>query len=857
MAARPAKRQRRSTRILSDDDDESLALPEPAVRTPKAHRQLSLEEGNGALSLSPTSNRTQSLQSTPRKESKASPKASPDKTRKSNRLKKEPDKTKSLHTFFGKVSEEQRWQRKKSNTPEVLLTGDDLDAIVDDDLSDDALLALDENASQGSVFDRRKGITGAPGANKIGPSGSRFLKPSVPSNQPSPRSQSPAKVETQAHAPWSDRYGPISLDELAVHKKKVTDVHQWFEAVISGRRRQKLLVLKGPAGTGKTATVSLIAKTLGLSPVCWQNPGSSDTASNGSVTFQFDDFLNRGGQFASLAFGNGAEPDTNAVSNRQVLVVEEFPTSIMRSADSFRSVIIRFLNRPFVAPAQPFSNATANSQGVYPVVMIISETLLSSSTSFSDSFTAHRLLGPEILAHPATTVIEFNPVAQTYIHKALDLVVKKEARNSMRRRVPGSAVIQRLAEMGDVRNAVNALEFLCVRTDINSDWSGTVAGKPKKSKDLARLTQMEKDSLKLVGQRETTLDMFHATGKVVYNKREDLREADPQAEPPPRLPDHLMHLYQPKASEVDIEALFNETGTDIQTFVSSLHENYALSCNGPTFVDSFDDCAAILSTSDILNPDSRRTLRSRTGNAVSYTILQAGSTDALRQDEISFHVATRGLIFSLPYPVSRAAPSSGRNSDKYKIFYPTSLRLWKPVEEVDALISLFRHDKSLSNEGTHVSVGGVASWKNTNFGTSQTSGYEADIDNIRHRKTTHSPADLVLDVLPYLARIKAARKEDTKSINRITQIQNAALILTGDEPDEDQPSDEVIVSATRVRTGTSGTVTKPATSTLAASLSFGKKVATLSRSDPYKSEDNTSSQLENLFLEDDDIVDDG
>lgn len=851
MASRPAKRQRKSTRVISDDEDDvSLQVDAPS-RTPKAQRQLSLNEnGANALSLSPTAISSRKTQPVAKKKGKSTPQSSPEKPRKSTRLSK-PEKSKPIQNFFGKATEDQRWQRKKSKTPEVTIE-EELEAIEDDELSDTDLLGLADAGTSSSTV-RGRLLAGRPSTDvKAATNGHRFLKPTLPFKRPDTAIQRQSVTdESMSAPPWSERYAPTTLDELAVHKKKVADVQQWFEGVISGRSRQKLLVLKGPAGSGKTITVNIVTKALGLGAVYWQNPGTNDTSINGSAAVQFDDFLNRGGQFGSLGFDD-AELSTREASKHQALVVEEFPSSTSRSlgGDAVRAAVNRFLMRNGSAASRPFSNVSSESS-VCPAVMIISETLLNSSTSFSDSFTAHRLLGPEILNHPATAVIEFNAVAQTFVHKALDIVVKKEARESLRRRIPGAAVMQRLAEMGDIRNAVNALEFLCVRNDSNSDWSGTVAGKSKKSaKSAESLTDMEKDSLRLVSQRETTLDMFHAAGKVVYNKREDPRVLDSRAQPPPKPPDHLMHLYKFKMSEVDISMLFNETGTDIQTFISSLHENYVLSCNGDAFTDTLDECAEMLSVSDVLNPESRRSIRSGGGNAASnYTALQAISTDALRQDEISFNVASRGLIFHLPYPVSRATPSSGRAADKFKMYYPTSLRLWKPTEEIDSLITLFMHDDSKDGATAARSANGVAGWKSTSFGPGQiTSGIDEDVPP---RKTTLSRNDLTLDVLPYLARINHARKQDTKLINRIVHVQNMSVPLTGDEPDDEEPTDEAIVGATKIRAGFAGTAGSSRRPTkVAPTLSRGSGVSS-------RGEDSvTQSQMENLFLEDDDIVDD-
>ncbi|KPI39451.1 Cell cycle checkpoint protein RAD17 [Cyphellophora attinorum] len=851
MAPRPAKRQRRSTRVISDDEEEDPVPNGSPKPTPRTQRQLSLSDnGSNSLSISPVSAKTWNAQSTAKRKPKSTPQTSPEKPRKSSRIKSEPDKSKSIQNFFGKATDDQRWQRNKSGTPEASGLGE-VEAIEDDELSDDALIALAESETVSSTLSRK--IFTSTSNGKTTTNGHRFLKPAVPFKRPTlPAPPRPAKEESESQPPWSERYGPTTLDELAVHKKKVTDVQQWFEAVVSGRSRQKLLVLKGPAGSGKTVTVNLVTQAVGLNTITWQNPGIVDTTVNGSAAAQFDEFLNRG-QFGSLGF-DGAESKADRSAQHQALIVEEFPTSSSRSVglDSVRGAVSRFLTSGS-GSAQPFRST--NTEPACPAVMIISETLLNSSTAFSDSFTAHRLLGPEILNHPATTVIEFNAVAQTFVHKALDLAVKKEARTSLRRRIPGPAVMQRLAEMGDLRNAVNALEFLCVRNDSNSDWSGTVASKSKKSaKDQKDLTEMEKDSLKLVSQRETTLDMFHAAGKVVYNKREDARVLDSRAEPPPKPPDHLMHLYNHKESQIDIDALFNETGADIQTFISSLHENYVLSCNGDSFTDYFDDCAEMLSFSDVLNPESRRSIRSGGSAARNYASIQTASTDALRQDEISFHVASRGLIFHLPYPVNRAAPPSGRAADKFKMFYPTSLRLWKPTEEIDSLISMFMHeDPKDGTVSASRSASGVAGWKNTSFGQGQAPLEGEDKEDSPARRSYQSRVDLTLDILPYLARIKASRQRDTRLINRIVQVQNMSVPLTGDEPDDEEPADEAIVSATKVRGG-GFAGTGNASSRRAAA---GKVAASFTSSTiGSRGEESTSSQMENLFLEDDDIVDD-
>ncbi|ETI27983.1 hypothetical protein G647_00432 [Cladophialophora carrionii CBS 160.54] len=881
MAPRPAKRQRRSTIALSDEDDADFGLPSSKQAKGGSQREIT-RDGRTSTTVSPIKG-TRTRPALKKAAATSSPISSPEKSRKNTKVKDDAVKNKSLHNFFGKASEEQRW-RKKSQTPDLEVeNGAELsDAIEDDDLSDETLqeLGLKIDKSSKPVERRNPGLLPSVGGHKAGtnggslPSSQRFIKPAVTARN-FINATNADRAEVDGHAPWADRYGPNDLEELMVHKKKVADVQSWLQSKIDGRNNQKLLVLKGPAGSGKTMTVSLLAKAMGLQVVSWHNPAVSESGPNNSISAQFDEFLNRGGQFGSLAFDHdvstGQAPE-RAISN-QILVIEEFPATMTRSSSalqSFRAVISRFLARAKPAPAMVFRGHQSSDEISPPVVIIISETLLSSSTALADSFTAHRLLGPEILNHSFVTTMDFNPVAATLMTKALDLVVKKEARDSRRRRTPGPAVIARLAEIGDIRSAVNSLEFLCLKGDIGTEWSGTVAAKLKRSsKDHAALTETERNSLALLSQRETTLDMFHATGKIVYNKREDPRVLDTRAEPPPKPPDHLMHLYTPKVSQVDIEALLSETGTDIQTFISTVHENYILSCGGDNFEVSFEGCSDILSVSDVLNPENRPNRRGNAANpnaGIVQSNFQAGSSDTLRQDEISFNVATRGLLFSLPFPVNRsgAAVPGGKRGDEFKMFYPASLRLWKPMEEMHGLLDMFVYGDGIapsrpatSGADGPISDGGVATWQSrilaedsisttmpqppiksepsdqaTRYPTLMGVGDEQDFPP---PPTTHAKDVLTLELLPYRTRILSARHQDTTSLEKITKFKPTSYLSTAEDHAEEEDDEAMATALPRA--------------TRAGSSTASGRNAAVTRETP-------SMGVEKMYISDDDIEDD-
>ncbi|KJR81732.1 cell cycle checkpoint protein [Sporothrix schenckii 1099-18] len=573
-------------------------------------------------------------------------------------------------------------------------------------------------------------------------SSQRFKRPIRPGG-----SNGAAAANDDDLRPWSERFAPTNLDELAVHKKKVTDVRRWLDDVMHGHLRQRLLVLKGAAGTGKTTTVRLLAKDMNLDVLEWRNPTGAYASGATPMGFtsaaaQFDEFLNRGSKFSQLDLedtssdsddstsrqtartngssngnGNDKSSDLSTPRRRKVIVIEEFPNTFMRSSSAltgFRNSVLQYLaaNTPSLA-AYAQRRASFDPDTIAPVIMIVSETLLTTTSASADSFTAHRLLGPEILRHPGTGLIEFNAIAPSLLAKALELIVQKEARKSGRRRTPGPLVLKRLGEVGDVRSAVASLEFLCVKGDDQGDWGAKVAfTKSRKGPKDAALTKGERETLEMVSQREASLGVFHAVGKVVYNKREDLpRPPDTEEALAEMLPDYFAHHARPKRTLVAADTLIDEIGTDTHTFISALHENYALSCEqtGPhdpmSSVDYLNGCIEYLSESDLLCPTWDIFFGGRGSNRSNFG--RDSGSHVLRQDEMAFQVAVRGLLFSLPSPVKRSSGGhyqrgdggngggsgvgvgAGGGGNQFKMFYPMSLKLWRSREEMEALVDVW------------------------------------------------------------------------------------------------------------------------------------------------------------------------
>lgn len=649
----------------------------------------------------------------------------------------------------------------------------------DDDISD---LAACSSSFVGQQARKRMRGEAAPVSAETTSASQRFLKPRsalLPAGPP----------EDDDRLPWSERFGPRNLDELAVHKKKVDDVRRWLQNVTAGRSRQRVLVLKGPAGAGKTTTVRLLAREMGCRLLEWSNPTVSNEAGFVSTSAHFHDFLGRGSRFGTLEVDSPTPSSSPATDDgaRSIILVEEFPNTFSRTSSAllaFRNTILQYLEEHAPTSAA-FFGTTSNEPPVKPVILVISEALLTTTSAAADSLTAHRLLGPEILHHPGVGVIEFNAMAPSLLYKALELIVQKEARKSGRRTTPGPLVLKRLGEIGDVRNAGASLEFLCLKGDQAADWGArvTFSRRKKAAKQAIGLTKDESQSLELVSHREASLGLFHAVGKVVYNKRDEAPPASADAAVALH-PAHDRPRTRPRPSLVAVDSLIDEIGTDSETFVAALHENYILSCNRSSpsdpssSLDYVNDCIEYLSQSDLLSPSRPHASAARQGFSP-----QDWSSQLLRQDELAFQLAVRGLLFSLPDPVQRKPTAALKGSDVFRIFYPASLKLWRAKEELEALVSSWS-SRLLQGESTawpsrpltdgasafrprppppsSSSPSASSSWlrrqQQDRPPPTQTSGPSVSKPEPLHSLGSVARREMVLDRLPYMAHIARGRK---------------------------------------------------------------------------------------------------
>lgn len=70
---------------------------------------------------------------------------------------------------------------------------------------------------------------------------------------------------------WMKNFDPHNVEDLAVNAKKVQEVEEWVKNNCV-RNTNNILLLSGPVGCGKTATVQCIARKYNIKVTEWITP---------------------------------------------------------------------------------------------------------------------------------------------------------------------------------------------------------------------------------------------------------------------------------------------------------------------------------------------------------------------------------------------------------------------------------------------------------------------------------------------------------------------------------------------------------------------------------------------------------
>ncbi|KAG6888227.1 hypothetical protein C0992_009277 [Termitomyces sp. T32_za158] len=432
---------------------------------------------------------------------------------------------------------------------------------------------------------------------------------------------------------WVDIYEPTTEAELAVHKRKVEDVRRWlleaFEGGPSGslKKYRRILALTGPAGTGKTATIRVLAREMGFDIMEWKNPvgekshsmfdHSNDASSSSgyysadseSLFAKFEVFLNRASTCHNLfsaplskATDSASQSSQSSVlaPKRHVILLEDLPNLLHPTTQShFHSALQSLVILPVSNPPVPLiviiSDAGVRGE--------INDERMANGGGWiktRDEIVDIRTVFPrEFLGGPFLTQISFNPIAPTLLTKALKTLVDVHFSDSTHS-PPTGEVIEAIVESanGDIRSAIMALQFASVA-------------------EMSDKTKKKKASDKGKG------DPFSSSARKDIQKE---RMADSQLKDPlPLSPDFKDH--ERRTSRINVDALYANSPIDSSLFSLYIHQNYPQFCND---IDQCDGVADWLSWID-----------------------SSGGDAWYQANPHQFHLLTLGTIHSLPSPVTR------------------------------------------------------------------------------------------------------------------------------------------------------------------------------------------------------------
>ena len=256
MPPPPAKRRKHL--VVHDSEDEASSPPNPqrtidltvsSTAKPKSRHTSKSDQSRSSISSRlrnrPNSNVAWSVSSS----TLWSPPSSPERDQVKAPRNQKSLANGSLHTFFDTTTStrsEAKPVKREASLPPAVEAEEQEDAIEDDSLDEEAykLPATQEKAKL--VLDRRKPLQEQTQTKALSTSPRKAINVSqkfVTVGKPKASKEDSTQIELAPSKsvdarPWAERYGPKSLDELMVHKKKVADVKGWLESVFLREERK-------------------------------------------------------------------------------------------------------------------------------------------------------------------------------------------------------------------------------------------------------------------------------------------------------------------------------------------------------------------------------------------------------------------------------------------------------------------------------------------------------------------------------------------------------------------------------------------------------------------------------------------
>ncbi|XP_048229531.1 cell cycle checkpoint protein RAD17 isoform X1 [Ricinus communis] len=415
---------------------------------------------------------------------------------------------------------------------------------------------------------------------------------------------------------WVDIYKPRSLEELAVHQKKVKEVKMWFEERLKASKDKLsnyVLVITGQAGVGKSTTINVIASHFGATLCEWKTPTPTiwqeymhNTSTGVNYTSKLDEFMN----FIEKIRKYGLIPSFSAESKSPVmLLIDDLPVANGRAAfERLQNCLLLLVRSTQV-----------------PTAILLTDYGKEDSADYSARYMEELL---QSLERAGACKVAFNPITSSSIKKVLTRICKQKQHNVTAEQIELIAK----ASGGDIRHAITSLQLFSVKPDIMLSLSSLSTLTPSYSDGRADEINALTSGFSLLFGRDETLSLFHALGKFLHNKRET--EA-------PSVFDQDAFLVRDKFSRLPLkmdapEKILCQAHGQARPIADFLHEN-VLDFISDDAMDATGNVASYLSDADLLL-SSFRGMLVRCNEAES--VLQSAAAS----------VAVRGVLFGNSHP---------------------------------------------------------------------------------------------------------------------------------------------------------------------------------------------------------------
>lgn len=324
------------------------------------------------------------------------------------------------------------------------------------------------------------------------------------------------EVKYELEIPWVEKYQPNNTSQVALHARKKNEVMEVIETVMRPKARTRVLILSGPAGTSKstilkTAFIERYQKKYGndMFPdiVQYETP---DSRRDLSLVRHFTEFL------AGCRYrGN---------NQNAMIIVEDLPNiAHFDTKREFNRAIADWIYRsvgPYEAPPPCLAIIITEVEAANDADLSSRNAL--SRYSNPSSIITECMLVPQILNHPQLRRIKFNKIAKTIAKKALKSIAEQEKR--LLGKVSATdltKVLDMLSTYGDIRSSISTFDFWTKSLAAHLQYGHAAKDNGLSSGNKKAKFQQTIDFYFNLMKHDSSLDIFHAVGKVVYRSMKD------------------------------------------------------------------------------------------------------------------------------------------------------------------------------------------------------------------------------------------------------------------------------------------------------------------------------------------------